>query len=272
MSTKKKGVTLTFGDVSENFAGMAKQGKLHDSGFSYEDLERIANMFPENAEMYDLRGLLDNHANVDLPECYILILRNPFPDLVEPLADIMLVDEEKFDENNNLIGVEWDKCKVQYRKVVNSHARYNLCFSDLGNSDSYKCPADYSNLGNAKGTVYNINSIEPLKLLHAEVMKMGVGDLEIEGNFYFDLEKTYIGFHGDRERKKVIGYRLGDVFPLHFRWHHNATPISEHATVLLNPGDMYFMMEFTAGFSKMKKTGISIKHAAGYPDIIFREK
>lgn len=272
MSHTKKGVTLTFGDVSENFVGMAKQGKLHESGFTHGDLIRIAEMFPENAEMYDLRGLLDNHSNVELPQCYVLILRNPFPELVEPLTEIMLRDEEMFDDNGNLVGVEWDKCKVQRRKVVNSRARYNLCFSDLGPADSYKYSADFSDVANANGTVYNINSIEPLRLLHEEIKKFNVGTLEVEGNYYYDLEKTYIGFHGDRERKKVIGYRLGDVFPLHFRWHHHATPISEHATVLLNPGDMYLMMEFAAGFSKMKKTAISIKHAAGFPEIIFTEK
>lgn len=266
--TTKKGATLTFGDVSENYAGMAKQGRLHDQGFSLEDFNRIMNMFDGKAELYNL-SLLMEHSNVELPDAYMLIIRNPYPDLVDSLEDVMLCDEEKIDEDTNMVtGVEWDKKKVQYQREVNSIARYNLCFSDLG-EDYYK---EEANLQIKKGTVYNTRFIEPLNDLCGRIRELDVGELEVEGNFYYDLDKTYINFHRDKERRKVIGYRLGDSFPFHVRWHHDSVPVTEYATVMLEHGDMYFMTEFTCGFTRMKKTGLSIKHAAGYSPIIFKEK
>lgn len=265
---KRRGATLTFGDISENYAGMAKQGKLHDQGFTLDDFIRIMDIFDEKAELYDLRLILDD-SNVELPEAYMLIIRNPFPDLIDSLEDIMLCDEERIDDETGMVtGVEWDKKKVQYQKAVNSIARYNLCFSDLG-EEYYKEEAD---LSQKKGTVYNTRFIEPLQELADRIRELEVGDLEVEGNFYYDLDKTYIGFHRDRERRKVIGYRLGDSFPFHVRWHMDSVPVSEHATVMLEHGDMYFMTEFTCGFSKMKKTNLCLKHAAGYAPIIFKEK
>ena len=39
-----------------------------------------------------------------------------------------------------------------------------------------------------------------------------------EGNYYYDIKKCGIGFHGDAERRKVVGIRLGDSIPLHFQW------------------------------------------------------
>ena len=30
-----------------------------------------------------------------------------------------------------------------------------------------------------------------------------------EGNYYYDLKKCGIGFHGDAERKKVVAIRVG---------------------------------------------------------------
>lgn len=32
----------------------------------------------------------------------------------------------------------------------------------------------------------------------------------MEGNYYYDINKTGIGFHGDSERKKVIAISLSD--------------------------------------------------------------
>ena len=40
--------------------------------------------------------------------------------------------------------------------------------------------------------------------------------LACEGNYYYDVSKCGIGFHGDSERKRVIGVRLGASIPLHF--------------------------------------------------------
>jgi len=41
-------------------------------------------------------------------------------------------------------------------------------------------------------------------------------ELQAEGNYYYDVNKCGIGFHGDAERKKVVAVRLctGKCYPL----------------------------------------------------------
>lgn len=60
-------------------------------------------------------------------------------------------------------------------------------------------------------------------------------ELEAEGNYYFDIKKCGIGFHGDAERKKVVALRLcsGKCHPLHYQWFQNGKPIGKRAIVEL---------------------------------------
>ncbi|SPN79689.1 2OG-Fe(II) oxygenase, partial [Brazilian cedratvirus IHUMI] len=44
---------------------------------------------------------------------------------------------------------------------------------------------------------------------------------------YYDVNKCYIGFHGDSERRKVIGLRLGETMPLYFAWWYQGRRISQ---------------------------------------------
>ena len=80
---------------------------------------KIANKFDDKAELYDLRLLMEK-SNVELPDAYMLIIRNPFPYLIDPSKEVMLCDEEIVDEDTEkVLGVEWDKKKVQNQKEVN---------------------------------------------------------------------------------------------------------------------------------------------------------
>lgn len=265
-TTRRKTVTLTFGECAENAAGMEKIGKKAERGFTCDELRQIERKFPGKCEMADLRGLM-TESNIALPEALILVIRNPYPDLVDELEQIMFCDEERVDENGQISGVLWDKEKFQYQKKVNSIARYNLCFSHL--ESDYKRDSD---IEKGKGTIYNINAIPVLDELHRRIGLLTESDLKCEGNFYYDSDKCYISFHGDGERMKVVGFRLGDEYPLHFRWHVGQIPVSDYATVFLNRGDMYIMSEFTTGCKKMPKTKLMLKHAAGFNPIIFKVK
>ena len=42
-------------------------------------------------------------------------------------------------------------------------------------------------------------------------------DLMGEGNYYYNSSE--FGFHGDAERRKVVGVRLGASMPLEFQWY-----------------------------------------------------
>lgn len=263
-STPRKTATLTFGECAENHYSMEKIGTRDEFGFSPEELRYFAEQFPDSSELIDLRFLM-SHSNVELPESLFLVIRDPYPRQREYLEEALLKDQLTFDANGYLNGIEWDKKKFQYKKVVNSHARHNVCFDKLG--EHLLRPPNYEE---GKGTVYNIDALLPLMDLHHKICDLTGSRLKVEGNLYYDLDKCYIGFHGDKERRKVVGYRVGAPFPLHFRWHITSQVISEIYTVHLNSGDMYFMSDFTTGSRTQKGTKISIKHAAGTCSTIFK--
>ena len=68
-------------------------------------------------------------------------------------------------------------------------------------------------------------------------------NLECEGNRYNDINKNGIGWHGDAERKKVIGLRLGKSQKLCFNWFKNSKSVGKKFEITLNSGDLYIMTE-----------------------------
>jgi hypothetical protein len=153
----------------------------------------------------------------------------------------------------------WDaKLWNKRRKVVqNKNARHNLNFSD------HKQTADFEN---GKGTTIPWSDV-PLITLVRKKLKDAFGDsakdLKCEGNLYYDCKKTGIGYHGDTERRKVIGVRLGKEMTIHYMWYHNYKPVGVNISMKLNPGDIYCMSEKTVGTDWMKKKIYTLRHAAG---------
>ena len=90
-------------------------------------------------------------------------------------------------------------------------------------------------------------------------------DMVAEGNFYYDSSKCGVMFHGDEERKKVIGLRLstGGCPPMHWQWFKNKQPIGERAIVKLDDGDFYVMSEKATGNDEKKRHIPTLKHATG---------
>jgi hypothetical protein len=251
-----KTFTLTFGDCSENSYTMKKYGKKDDNGFSNEDLVRIYQLYLGKSELYNLSNYLPPTIE-KFPEIYFLIIRNPYQDIADDLFNIMS-SEPYLDSDEMIRGVYWDKKKVQYKKVVNSHARYNLCFSDLG---EYYESLPYYEL--KIGRVYNYKKIVPLFSLHSTISNMFSSNFEIEGNYYHDINKCYIGFHRDNERRKVVGFRIGSTFNLNFKFLHGTTQIGNIMNFTLNHGDIYVMSDLATGCVKEKETKIYLKHSAG---------
>ena len=87
--------------------------------------------------------------------------------------------------------------------------------------------------------------------------------LNAEANYYYDITKCGIGYHGDAERRKVVAVRMGATMPLYYKWFQNSEPISEPIEVLLNDGDMYIMSEKAVGFDWLKKKVPTLRHATG---------
>ncbi len=249
-----KTFSLTFGDVAENHKGMQKIGNLSENGFHFEDLTNIKSVFEEKGcecNIINLHWLLENEDIQKENPAYILIVKNA--------VNVLLNDENGkqllFDEQDIL---EKDKKAFMYGRVVNKHARHNLCFSEEHQEPNYE---------EGKGRIYAFNEVPYLNKIREKLGEF-IGEkgrnLQAEGNYYYDINKCGIGFHGDTERKKVVAIRLGATIPLCYTWYHNNENISEIMRINnIEHGDMYIMSEKATGFDWKSKSKYTLRHAAG---------
>jgi len=238
--------TLTFGDCAENHVGMEQIGTLSDRGFTLGNLEDVKKVIGDGVEIIKLGCDSDDLVADD---AYLLIIR----DGVNKICDGKLEELKK-----EQFGLVPDRKAFMYGRVVNKHARGNLCFDDVGHEPDYE---------NKKGTVVCYDNVPITKLLRERVCDMVGGGksniLACEGNYYYDIKKCGIGFHGDAERRKVVGVRLGESIPLHFQWFYKSSSVGERIKFDLNDGDIYIMSEKAVGFDWKKKNIMTLRHAAG---------
>ncbi len=117
--------TITFGDQAENHVGMQKIGNAIERGYSIEELKEMMNHFQKKGnvcEFVDLKASVQ-HLDAKIDEAGILIIRNGVKTLI---GEDNCVD----DVFNELSELEFDKKAKMYGRVVNKHARHNLCFAD----------------------------------------------------------------------------------------------------------------------------------------------
>lgn len=250
--------TITFGNQAENHVGMEKMGEDLEKGLSLKNLENIKNFFEKYdyiCELIDLKELLDEDL-LDKGEnvcASVLIIRR---------GSILLL-ENKFRDLKNFYeeikNKEIDKKAFMRGKVVNKHARWNVCFGYKNQNPDFE---------NKKGTIYNfedMNYLNKIKNNLQLLLKEENFDFKLYGelNHYYDINKTGIGFHGDGERKIAIGIRLGDTIPLHYQWYKNSERIGKRKIIDLYHGDIYFMGDKAVGYDWMKSSKLTLRHAAG---------
>ena len=256
MSTfQRKTVTLTWGCQAENHVGMQKVGNgLSKSGFTTKNLENVKKIFEEKGfecKLYDLNNEIERIEetglfNIDKAE--ILVIKNGI--------NLFTDSRELFDY---LIKLDWDKKYWDNRRqrVLNKRARYNLVFGEFNQK------ADFEN---KKGTIYDINEIDALKTVKNELGNY-FGDefknLECEGNYYYDINKCGIGYHGDSERKKVVGMRFGESCNLHYWWYYQSKRINNRISIPLDNGDIYIMNFKAAGTDWKKRNIYTLRHSTG---------
>jgi hypothetical protein len=261
-------ITLTAGDQSENHVNMQKLGNgLFDSGFDYNDLIIIKKKFEDmncNCILENLNNYLPKSNTIlevpdDTQNAYILIIRNGLNKIFEYSNDANMKNKTAIDMFNEQNNLRWDDkyYDARRKKVLNKHARHNLCYSNFSQEPDYE---------NKKGTVINYNTIP----ITQYVMKQfehyfgpKVKALELEGNKYYDIRKCGIGAHGDSERKIVIAIRLGASIPLHYRWFYKSKPLGNLCRFTLNNGDLYVMSEKSTGHDWKKKNIKTLRHCAG---------
>lgn len=265
-STKmEQTITLTFGDQAENHVGMQQIGKLSDVGFSRENL-LVARQWFENAgahcELEDLDMLLspDLRSGMDYPGggCLLLVVRGGvnalLSDMVAETVAVAAADMLYTEQS----ALPVDTHAFMYGRVVNKHARYNLCFAPEGQEPAYS---------EGRGRIISFDTVPLTSHLHrrlGEVLGPAGTDLAVEGNYYYDPSRCGIGFHGDAERRKVVGVRLGMSMPFVFSWFLRGEAVPNATMSLsLNHGDLYIMMEKTCGFDWRLKRIPTLRHAAG---------
>jgi alkylated DNA repair dioxygenase AlkB len=249
MSEYKDTYTITFGGQVENHVGMEKIGKISENGFTIKELELAKKEFEcQNCEceLIDLTENLPEKYNRKKYPAAILIIRNGVKLFTNP--------DKLYEEQSNL---DWDKKAVQYKKVVNKHARWNLCFADFNQEPDYEI---------SKGRVVNFEKLpflsEIRNYLHSYLGEKA-DSLLAEGNYYYDLKRCYIGWHGDAERRIVIALRLGAPMSLHYQWHYKSDQIGSKIDLMLNHGDIYIMSEKATGQDWGKKIIPTLRHSAG---------
>ena len=205
-------------------------------------------------EIFDLVRL------ADLPEeslpkaeaAVLLVIRGGVNFLLQSPsgADDLLVEQQ---------ALTTDKKAYMRGRVVNKLARHNLCFSDEAQEPDYEV---------GQGRVISFDTVPLLQTIRRRLPDFfgeQSRDLQCEGNYYYDITKCGIGFHGDGERRIVVAARLGESIPLHYQWFHHSSPIGSRIVIKpsLQHGDMYCMSSKAVGTDWRKSSILTLRHAAG---------
>lgn len=262
-------ITLTFGDRAENQVRMQIIGEEAKEGFSTEELVQIHQSCQKQgftSEFYDLNTLggvglqlTDSNGSITpVPQAAVVVIRGGLEAITAPgYHDVMW---------HELTQLQWDQKALMWGQVKNKHARWNLCFaSGLSQEPNYEM--GHGRIVDLQTTPFT----EGLARRVAYFFGSRAQKLVVEGNYYHDLKKCGIGYHGDSERKIVIGVRLGASFPLCFQWHNKGQGqlnIGKTITLQLNAGDLYVMSDEAVGYNWKKRSRVTLRHAAGAPNYI----
>lgn len=243
--SKNNTITLTFGDRAENHKGMEIMGDLVEEGegFNHEDLLKIYDKF-KRATLYRMEC-------EDEYEAWVLVLKNGVKELLKG------TDWTVEDFYNEQMSLNVDKQAFMYGRVVEKKARWNLCFDEEGHEPDYAAK---------KGRVICFGDVPITRHVMSQFTKYfgkKAENLKGEGNYYYDIKKCGIGFHGDSERRKVIAIRLGASLPIHYQWFYQGEPIGERVIIPLDGGDIYVMSEKAVGTDWKRKVIPTLRHATG---------
>lgn len=257
MDWNNHAITLTYGDQAENHKGMQIIGQMADSGFNLDDLNICKQRFEQTGNHCELVHLnqylpVQLEPNSTAEPGYILIIRDGVNTL---LKETNKNATDLFDEQVNL---DWDTKAYMYGRVVNKHARHNLCYSE-------QAQVQEPNYEEGRGRIIGFDSVPLTKKIRTQLPEFlpGSTNLQCEGNHYYDKKKCGISFHGDSERLKVIGVRIGESNPLHFQWFYQSEPIGNRAIINLSHGDLYIMSQKAVGTDWKKKNIYTLRHATG---------
>lgn len=246
----KLSMSITFGDQAENHAGMQKIGNRATSGIEYKELKLLYKSLIEKGkevEFVKLHPFLPKDKRSE-NEAGVLVIRNGVKTIFGIESKDLLAEQTV---------LEPDKKAFMKGRVVNKHARYNLCYGDEKQSSDYT---------NKKGTIIPFSEVPLLKEIRdkmdsvfGEKTRNLVGEL----NAYYDTSICGIGYHGDSERRIVVCIRLGRDNPLCYYWYIRGVRVSNRITLNIKNGDIYIMSSKAVGTDWKKSSILTLRHAAG---------
>ena len=253
--------TITMAESGENHAGMQIIGTKAKDGFTAAELGQLGHYALSKefkVEFHRLDALLsEEHRKMlsaeALDSACILIIRNGV-ELFHPGERAAA-----FKAETRAIEDQVDKKAFMKGKVVNKLARWNLCYGDCKQAPDYEAK---------KGTIVPFSEVPYLNhirtclpLLLGPKAKDLIGEL----NYYYDNSKCGINYHGDAERTRVVGIRVGASLPLVFYWHLGkpTARVSAPARFDIHDGDIYVMGAKAVGTDWRKQLIPTLRHAAG---------
>jgi hypothetical protein len=244
-------ITITFGDQAENHVGMQQIGELASHGFTLDEFKTAKAQLKEigcESKIIHLNKVLPKDTVAD--DAYVMIIKDGVNKILNNNSKADLLYREQASLNT-------DKKAFMYGRVVNKHARHNLCFADFSQEPDYE---------HGLGRVIKFDDVPITNKIRTTLPKYfgpKASKLQAEGNYYYDTKKTGIGFHGDSERRIVIAVRLGEKIPLVYQWFYNSEPIGDKINLDISHGDIYIMSEKAVGTDWKRKTIYTLRHAAG---------
>ena len=243
-------ITLTFGEGANSYFRMQHVGELWSRGLNMKELKALKRAYDEAGYTTELHDLVE-YLNPDITEdnvqdAGVLVVRGGLRAVCDP--DELYVEQRALDH---------DKKVKMFGGVKNKKARYNLCFSDEGQEPDYEA-------GISRVVPYeSVPLTTKLRdYLCAQCDLFEGMNMQCEGNYYY-APSCGIGYHGDTQRKVVLGVRLGGSMSLCYEWYKNSQRCGERAELMLHHGDLFFMTEKASGFDWKKRSRYTLRHAAG---------
>ena len=262
---KKLALTHTWSECVENHAGMETTGTKAMCGIPEEELARI---FKTTACARVEESEHSADENIYFSKCILVELKcnqeraNVF--VWKGGVDAILGKGSADDLLEESLTKSFDTTYLDTRRkrVLNKHGRANNCYADK---------AQAPDIANGRGTIHAFDDSPMMAKLRAALpthFGERTANLFAETNKYPDVSnnKVGIGFHGDTERRLVIGVRLGDgsaEMPLRFQWYHDTKPISDETVIPLSHGDIYVMSNKATGFDWKCRSKTTLRHGAG---------
>jgi hypothetical protein len=121
-------ITITYSECVENHHGMEQLGHISTEGFTLNDLFNAKQQFENMGAICEVHCLNDALIGMEYEnkaqEAYLLIIRNGVNYLLKENG--MTAN----DMMKELTAFSWDTQALMRGKLVNKHARHNVCFTD----------------------------------------------------------------------------------------------------------------------------------------------